>query len=114
MMDSNQNNVNEVLEMYLKQQEEKIAELSRQLMMVSTKYKLLEKRNAELQEAILKYDVEEAKHSNRVNGFKHTTKSIRISDQKEKAAAERLRALAAEKIPTLPDLGEKTKDGGVF
>jgi len=101
--------VNEVLEIYLKQQEEKISELSRQLMMVSTRYKLLEKRNAEMKESLLQYDVEQKKDSNRQQGFKYVNQQ-RL-EAKEAAAAGRLKQLATGKLKTI---GGNKGDGGSF
>lgn len=106
---SESSEVNEVLEIYLKQQEEKISELSRQLMMLSTRYKLLEKRNAEMKESLLQYDVEQKKDSNRQQGFKHVNQQRLRA--KEAAAAGRLKELATGKLKII---GEDNKDGGSF
>ena len=60
-----------VLELYIKQQQDKINELAQQVLLLSTKneylQKLLEKNNKELQ--VFK-DIN-SKNKNSVNGFKH-------------------------------------------
>lgn len=45
-------NANEVMEVFIKQQEERIAEMSRQMVIMSTKNKMLEDKNKELEEKL--------------------------------------------------------------
>lgn len=73
-----------IIEMYIKQQQEKINELSHQLLMSTTKNKLLEENlkilelsNRQLQEKITYYENINKKKMNSVTGFKHNKTIIR-------------------------------------
>jgi len=73
-----------IIEMYIKQQQEKINELSHQLLMSTTKNKLLEENlkimelsNRQLQDKITYYENINKKKMNSVTGFKHYKTIIR-------------------------------------
>lgn len=67
----------EVLEIYLKEQQTKINELSQQIMVLSTRNSYLEKKLEETQKKLNEYEIINRKKLNTVQGFKHSPSTNR-------------------------------------
>ena len=66
-----------VLDLFIKQQQEKINELSQQLLLLSTKNKYLSQKLEETEASLKKYIDINKKETNTVTGFKHQKTTLR-------------------------------------
>lgn len=67
----------EVLETYIQEQKAKIDDLSQQLILLSTRYKMIEEENKVMKEKLNEYEIINKKKKNTVDGFVHRKKIIR-------------------------------------
>lgn len=66
-----------ILEMFLKEQQERINELTQQVMMLTTRNKYLDEQNAMLQKKVERFEVINIKKKNSISNFIHKPQTIR-------------------------------------
>ena len=66
----------QVLETFIQEQKSKIDDLSQQLLMISTRYKLLEEEHKVVKAKLNEYEIINKKKKNTIQGFRHTKKII--------------------------------------
>jgi len=69
-------NEEKVLELFLQEQKNKISELSQQIMILTTRNKMLEQELKEKTDKLEEYELINIKKKNQVHGFSHKTKII--------------------------------------